>query len=200
MRQPPACEFCGKPTKFYPGHGYLSSCPDCYADRYRKKIGFPTSAEMQAMVDPEKYELLSFPKMTAREKLVVRCKRCGRVSEKSISDGDGKRLATLGLCSWCDRYVSSRERELRDFVASLVPGERVEANDRKLIFPFELDVYVPSLKVAFEYDGSYWHTDKVHPDPRYHARKTEACLEAGVRLVHVADREWVEQREKQRAR
>lgn len=194
LEAPPACEFCGKPTRFYPGHGFMSSCPACSADRYRKTVGFPTSAEISDMVDVEKYEIIHFPAAFAKEKLSIRCKRCGKISERLISDGDGKKLHALGLCLVCDRYVSAGERELRDFVARLVPGEEVLANDRKTIAPFELDVCVPSRKTAFEYDGLYWHTEKATPSKRYHLDKTEACEKAGIRLVHVFDLEWSEKR------
>lgn len=190
LEAPPACEFCGKPTRFYPGRGFMASCPACAADKYRKTIGFPTSSEISAMVDTDKYEILRFPAAFTKEKLSIRCKRCGKISERPISDGDGKKLATLGLCPVCDRRVSAGERELRDFVKSLLPDEEIETNDRKTIAPFELDVYVPSRKVAFEFDGLYWHTEKTTPSKRYHLEKTEACEKAGIRLVHVFDSEW----------
>lgn len=32
-------------------------------------------------------------------------------------------------------------------------------NDRKIIKPYEIDVYFPMFKLAFEYDGSHWHKD-----------------------------------------
>lgn len=32
-------------------------------------------------------------------------------------------------------------------------------NDRKILQGFEIDIVVPHLGVAFEYNGDYWHSD-----------------------------------------
>lgn len=50
--------------------------------------------------------------------------------------------------------------------------------------PFELDLFLPGLNVAFEFNGYYWHSS-AHCDRDYHAMKTEVCLHNGVRLYHV---------------
>jgi hypothetical protein len=48
-------------------------------------------------------------------------------------------------------------------------------NDRKAIKPLELDVYVPELNIAFEYDGKYWHKEK-------NEIKTKKCHAANIKL------------------
>lgn len=55
----------------------------------------------------------------------------------------------------------------------------------------ELDVYVPGRKLAFEYDGLYWHSEEAGRGRGYHLAKTEACEKAGIRLVHVLESEWI---------
>jgi hypothetical protein len=48
-------------------------------------------------------------------------------------------------------------------------------NDRKAIKPLELDVYVPELKIAFEYDGKFWHKEK-------NTKKLKMCIKNGIKL------------------
>ena len=62
-------------------------------------------------------------------------------------------------------------------------------SDRKTVFGHELDIYVPSLKLAVEFDGLYWHNELKKPDV-YHLRKTEDCAACGIRLLHVFEDEW----------
>lgn len=48
---------------------------------------------------------------------------------------------------------------------------------------FEIDVYIPSIKVAIEYDGAFWHKDKDGRD----ASKNYALNEAGVYVIRIRD-------------
>jgi hypothetical protein len=53
----------------------------------------------------------------------------------------------------------------------------------------ELDIYLPELKIAFEYDGIYWHSDR---DRKYHLCKTESCLTQDIKLYHIFSNEWLD--------
>ena len=48
---------------------------------------------------------------------------------------------------------------------------------------FELDIFLPSLKTAVEYDGLVWHADKVEKDEA----KGRICREQGIRLVRIRE-------------
>lgn len=58
---------------------------------------------------------------------------------------------------------------------------KCEYNTRKIISPYELDVYFPDLKIAFEYDGKGWHQndeiDKIH-----------LCKDKGIFLIKLSER------------
>ena len=87
-----------------------------------------------------------------------------------------------------EQQISKPERAVGDFVTSLgLEWKR----DRSLIHPLELDVYIPSHKLAFEINGVYWHgASNAEEDRVYrlkHRRKTEAAEAAGIRLVHLTD-------------
>lgn len=57
-------------------------------------------------------------------------------------------------------------------------GVVVEENNRKIIHPKEIDIFLPEYNVAIEYNGIYWHKD----DDKRHAEKRKLCSDAGVKL------------------
>ena len=58
-----------------------------------------------------------------------------------------------------------------------------ETNTRKIISPYELDVYIPSKKVAIECNGIRWHSTETNKSRSYHYEKYKKCLDRGVQLI-----------------
>ena len=85
------------------------------------------------------------------------------------------------------------EKELVDFVKSIYSDEIVE-NTKRIIPPKELDIYIPKMKLAIEYNGLYWH-DENHVDRNYHLTKTNMCNKKGIDLIHVFEDDWLYKKE-----
>ncbi len=95
------------------------------------------------------------------------------------------------------------EKEVTEFVKSIYPNKIIE-NDRKIIKPKELDIYIPNKNVAIECDGLYWHSTEqltskgqfiFSSDEKKHYKnkqliKTLLCEEKGIRLIHIFEDEW----------
>lgn len=85
--------------------------------------------------------------------------------------------------------TSNIEKELQEFIKSITT-EPVLFNDRKLLKGKELDIYIPSKKVAIEINGLVWHCSKFKPDYKIQlSKKTDLCNELGIRLIHFYDDE-----------
>ena len=89
-----------------------------------------------------------------------------------------------------DALVSEAEIELRKFIQELIPDEKLVCNDRVILNPYELDIYIKSRNIAVEYNGDYWHSD-INKHPNYHQEKTISCAKKGIRLIHVFEHEWI---------
>jgi very-short-patch-repair endonuclease len=63
---------------------------------------------------------------------------------------------------------------------------------RKIISPYELDFYIESRKIAVEFNGIYWHSDKIITDKKYHQKKYLKCKEQGIRLIQIFEHELVQ--------
>lgn len=80
-----------------------------------------------------------------------KCKECGREFEAPYGN------AVVPICRECHPYViSSGQQEVVDFIKTLNPSLELKINDRSQISPLELDIYIPSLKIAIEFNGDYW--------------------------------------------
>lgn len=85
---------------------------------------------------------------------------------------------------------SAGEKEVLDFVISLVGEHTVISNDRTIIPPYELDIYIPDYNVAIEYCGLYWHSEAKKSKTTYHKHKFTACDKLGIRLLTIYEDEW----------
>ena len=91
-------------------------------------------------------------------------------------------------------HTSKGEQELIKFIKSICNCEIIE-NDRKIIYPKELDIYIPSKKLAIEFDGLYWH-DEIHTHTKNQQLiKTNLCNEKGIDLIHVFEDDWRDRKE-----
>jgi hypothetical protein len=86
-------------------------------------------------------------------------------------------------------FRSAGEKELFDFVLSSFPN--AIPNYRK-IAGVELDCFIPDISLAIEYNGVYWHSEKVGKTQNFHADKYNLCKDNGIRLITIFENEWTE--------
>jgi very-short-patch-repair endonuclease len=141
-----------------------------------------------AQIPPESLALINDPSWLRRE----HCEKEKSISQIAQELGVNKttilnRCAVFGIRP--KRFATSKGHgDLFDFVRSI--DHTAIKNDRSLISPHELDILVPSRKVAIEFDGIYWHSELAGKSKNYHLDKTLACESKGFQLVHVWENEW----------
>lgn len=99
-------------------------------------------------------------------------------------------LSKTVICLNCNPISSgrsNREIELFDFIKSNYIGD-INININGIISK-ELDIYLPDIKLAFEFNGLYWHSD-IYKDNLYHINKTKECLDKNIELVHIWEDDW----------
>lgn len=95
---------------------------------------------------------------------------------------------------------SKSENELYEYLKSILKNKyRIYRNNRNILkgdgYLYEIDIYIPKLKIAFEYNGNYWHSSNRKPKD-YHQIKTKMCYEKNIQLVHIYEYDWVNNKEK----
>lgn len=83
------------------------------------------------------------------------------------------------------KAVSSPARQICDWLDEM--GVVYQTNNRKLISPQEIDIFIPSHNIGIEVNGYYWHDAFRTGDNAYHSRKTDKCSSIGIQLLHFWD-------------
>ena len=94
-------------------------------------------------------------------------------------------------CPTCAGVVSRGEAALREFVQNL--GLETESN-KKYAGRKEVDIFIPSLNLAIEFDGLVWHSTKFKPRDKQ-LLKTQELKVLGIPLIRIFEDEWAVRQE-----
>lgn len=94
-------------------------------------------------------------------------------------------------CPKCGNGLSNGEDEIFDYCKSV--DINTVQRDKSIINPYELDVYIPSKRIAIEYNGLTWHSEQYKQNAKeYHLNKTSLCKNKNIKLIHIFEDEWLE--------
>ena len=87
---------------------------------------------------------------------------------------------------------SHYEQEIVDYILSLDSSIQIQRNKRySFMNNQELDIYLPDYQLAIEFNGTYWHSNQVIEDKKYHLNKSLQAEASGIHLIHIYEYEWV---------
>ena len=87
-------------------------------------------------------------------------------------------------------FTSKSEIEILAYIHSL--GFENAGKDRKILKGKELDILIPELNLAFEFNGVLWHTENFgKKDKNYHLTKTIECDENNIQLIHLFEDSYI---------
>lgn len=89
-------------------------------------------------------------------------------------------------------FSSASENELYEYIKSIVSQNTVISKGvKRFVGRYEVDIYIPTHKLAFEFNGIYRHSDACGKLPNYHNKKSSMCHELCVDLIHIYESDWV---------
>lgn len=130
------------------------------------------------------------------------CSDCNAHHNASVSALEWRSIHASSLCPECGLYTrgSIAEQQVADFIKSVYAGTMIR-NDRTLLLgnkALELDILLPDINIAVEYNGMFWHSyDSVETSKQRnkHQYKTNECEKLGIQLIQVFESEWTTQQE-----
>ena len=165
-------------------------CPKC---RDLRVLACHTNPELKKCYHHDNKEDFNTLWKNSDKKYLWFCieKDCSNTFERAICSMTDKNATAK--CPQCiSRELTSRgERELHDKIKDRYATYEVISNDRKTLGGLELDIYIPDINVAIEYNGDYWHDETVHDDVAdKHARKSNLCRDKNIKLFIVWDSDY----------
>ena len=115
---------------------------------------------------------------------------CTMCSEKQFKISSqkyhGRKYRNDELCTILSPGDHNKNTFIENFVKDILNKYNIEyvTNTKYVIPPKELDIYIPSKKIAIECNGVFWHSDK-WKDENYHINKYKSCQDNGIQLISV---------------
>ncbi len=159
------------------------NCPACSHHQVFKGVNdlATTHPELAAEWDPEKNGSITSKDVVygSNEKIWWKCRICGFSWQSTIVN----RAKGRG-CPACRAMMkkSTADIALNKYISQVVAVE--SHHHESFLGTMELDVYIPELKLAVEYDGPH-HDKGIERD----TRKNRLCAENGIELIRIREKE-----------
>lgn len=149
-----------------------------------KQENLQTEKELRKNTIFQKF-LSENPKVVGQDdkNFIIKCQIHGETKiPKSIFSN--RKITKTEYCTECnpiDKNISGKEILLFKMIRELYGGEIIQSYkvDKK-----EIDVFLPELKLGFEFNGIRWHSE-LFLKPNYHLEKTKLCQKNNIRLIHI---------------
>lgn len=118
------------------------------------------------------------------------CNDCNSTFDITYSLFYKRRETSTVICTNCnevDKHQSGLEVMLFNFIKSNYDRDIIQNYkiDKK-----EIDIYLPELKLGFEFNGIYWHSD-LYKSKLFHKEKTDICNSNNIQLIHIWEDDWL---------
>ena len=160
-------------------------CPKCFGGVLIKEEEFIKKSKLK---HPNILQHHNVKYINSQTPVILTCIKHGDFSQLPNDNLQGRG------CPKCVHHISKPEIQIQDFLKNL--NIEIQTNKRGIIGRKELDIYIPSLKKAIEFNGRYWHYSKKYFIPGKHSEKSNLCREKGIQLLHIREDLWKKDPEK----
>lgn len=181
-------------------HG--NRCPYCAEVKRRKSRTFKQEDVIKRMqeLEPE-YDFSKFVYTKSIDKSIIICPKGHEYMNSYNTFVNGGHR-----CHKCSNNKSKPEYEIIEFIKTFYNGT-IEHSNKSIIKNhktgnyLELDIYLPELNKAIEFNGKYYHTEERMKErgwnsvDEYHIMKTIYCKAKGIDLLHIFEDKWVENKD-----
>jgi len=171
-------------VKYYSFKNLKSRCPYCYNN---KKF---TYEQVKKYIESFDYRLISTEYINSGSLLEIKCSSNHLYKTKY---NDFRRGVRCKKC-WIKQHGSNAEKEILNYVKSIYNGPVIPNDRTQIVNPstgnnLELDIWLPDLNKAIEYNGEHWHTEK---NVKFRDNQKQIqCKEKGINLLVVKEHEWL---------
>lgn len=175
-------------------------CPKCVRKSITNKSKMTTAEFIYkaVIIHKDKYDYSLVNYINSSTKVTIVCPVHGAFSQ---TPNNHLRDRGCNLCRFT-KSVSKAESDLALFINDLMGEDSAITSSRhEWLDNKELDIYIPSLNIAIEYNGYIYHhsskgvstfLDNTYVDKNYHLNKYNLCKENGIDLIHIFEFEDID--------
>lgn len=131
--------------------------------------------------------IIDFP---TKYSVKILCPKCSKISESNICFFEQRAKFKVDLCLHCTpykvgSYLQTRLTEWVENLGFVIERDAKIPNNRK-----EMDIYIPSKNLAFEFNGLYWHSDKFSDMYDIYNKKMLGNKE-GINIIHIWEDDFI---------
>lgn len=144
----------------------------------------------------ERYQDLDIVKVPEEGLLEICCSKCNQIYEIRTELLSLRHFRyKVNPCLFCNPISSYKYSAQNEIALYLIEkGFELEMANRKILNGKEVDIFIPSKKIAIEFNGLYWHSDLYKPND-YHLQKKINCEQQGINLIHIWEDDWTLKKE-----
>ena len=177
-------------------HGSFWQCPNNHVSRRTgcpkcagKFLSTPEFIEKAKAVHGERFGYENTEYKTIKEPVLITCAKHGDFLQPAESHLTGNGCVQC----WREDRISKGEKELADFLEAT--GFHLTRNDRHALNSrMEIDICIPGRQIGIEYNGCFWHSDRIEGDAKASEKKYAAAESSGIRLITVWEFDWIKRR------
>jgi len=169
-------------------------CPKCGIEKrsQSRKNNIEDVIKLFKEVHKNVYDYSKFEYINFYTPSTIICKKHGEFEQNTYNHSKGHG------CPKCGNLISNKEEEIKSFIKTL--GYSIKENSRNIIPPKEIDVFIPEKNIAIEYDGLYWHSERMidksnRNGKTYHLDKLKLAQDKNIRLIQIFEDEYIHKKE-----
>jgi hypothetical protein len=166
-------------------HGDFLQTPNAHLRgngcKYCTKLNTEDFIERSKLKHGDKFDYSKVDYVGCDYKVIIICPKHGEFRQIAWNHMLGQG------CPRCN--ISRPQQEVADYIGD----SSLCYNDRSVISPYEIDLYVGGRRLGFEVNGLFWHSYNYVEsavERNKHKFKQDLCDSVGVRLIQVFEHEW----------
>jgi very-short-patch-repair endonuclease len=132
-------------------------------------------------------EFLEIIEQSIYEMNCLKCNSTFLIHKNNLNDRLNYNNTICTNCNPISNLDSDGERQVFEFIDENYIGDIIR-NFR--ISRKEIDIYLPKLKIGFEFNGIHWHSE-LYKENSYHYDKTNFFNYKGIRIIHIWEDDWL---------
>ena len=141
----------------------------------------------------QRFDIVDVRELEEEFSFQLKCKLCSTEFEFHEHEKVSKTNHSRNYC-FCPncRDIHSRSQAELDIEAYLQSLGLKTEHSKKILENKDIDILVPKFNIGIEYDGLYWHNNRI-------SGKFDLAARQGIRLIQIQESEWIYKQDKIKA-